>query len=154
MLDPPHLIPPFTVPVVRITTGCHTTAMFSDTTCWTLNTTKVSHVVWHHSCSVSWFWSLQHLFHAMNQFRNLSDIIQPPLWSSGQSFWLQIQRSGFDSRRYQIFWEVVGLEQGPLSTGCGRNNSNISKGDYKQMVRGITKNFLFPKWRYQKVFLL
>jgi hypothetical protein len=26
-----------------------------------------------------------------------------PLWSSGQSFWLQIQRSGFDSRHYQIF---------------------------------------------------
>jgi hypothetical protein len=26
-----------------------------------------------------------------------------------------MQRSGFDSRRYQIFWEVVGLEQGPLS---------------------------------------
>jgi hypothetical protein len=26
-----------------------------------------------------------------------------------------IQRSGFDSRRYQIFWEVVGLERGPLS---------------------------------------
>jgi hypothetical protein len=23
--------------------------------------------------------------------------------------------SGFDSRRYQIFWEVVGLERGPLS---------------------------------------
>jgi hypothetical protein len=29
--------------------------------------------------------------------------------------WLQIQRSGFDFRRYQIFWEVVGLERGPLS---------------------------------------
>jgi hypothetical protein len=28
---------------------------------------------------------------------------------------LQIQRSGFDSRCYQIFWEVVGLERGPLS---------------------------------------
>jgi hypothetical protein len=39
----------------------------------------------------------------------------PLLWSSGQSSWLQIQRSGFDSRRYQIFWEVVGLERGPLS---------------------------------------
>jgi hypothetical protein len=38
-----------------------------------------------------------------------------PLWSSGHSSWLQIQRSGLDSRRYQIFWEVVGLEQGPLS---------------------------------------
>jgi hypothetical protein len=32
-----------------------------------------------------------------------------------QSFWLQIQRSGFDSRRYHIFWVVVGLERGPLS---------------------------------------
>jgi hypothetical protein len=39
----------------------------------------------------------------------------PPLWSCGQSSWLQIQRSVFDSRRYQIFWEVVGLERGPLS---------------------------------------
>jgi hypothetical protein len=33
----------------------------------------------------------------------------------GQSYWLQIQRSGFDFLRYQIFWEVVGLERGPLS---------------------------------------
>jgi hypothetical protein len=31
------------------------------------------------------------------------------------SFWLQIQRSGTDSRHYQIFWEVVDLERGPLS---------------------------------------
>jgi hypothetical protein len=40
-----------------------------------------------------------------------------------------IERSGFDSRRYQIFWEVVGLERGPLilvSTTkklLGRNSS-------------------------------
>jgi hypothetical protein len=40
---------------------------------------------------------------------------RPPLCSSGQSSWLQSQRSGFDSRHYQIFWEAVGLEQGPLS---------------------------------------
>jgi hypothetical protein len=39
----------------------------------------------------------------------------PPLWSSGQTSWLQIQRTGFDSRRHHIFWEVVGLERGPLS---------------------------------------
>jgi hypothetical protein len=38
-----------------------------------------------------------------------------PLWSSGQSSWLQIQRSGFDSQRYQVFLEVVGLERGSLS---------------------------------------
>jgi hypothetical protein len=52
-----------------------------------------------------------------------------PLWSSGQSSWLQIQRSWFDSRLYQIFWEVVGLERGPLSLVntieklLGRNSS-------------------------------
>jgi hypothetical protein len=40
---------------------------------------------------------------------------RPLLWSSGQSSWLQIQRPGFNSLRYQIFWEGVGLEWGPLS---------------------------------------
>jgi hypothetical protein len=35
------------------------------------------------------------------------------MWSSGQSSWLQVQVSGFDSRRYQIFWELVGPERGP-----------------------------------------
>jgi hypothetical protein len=39
----------------------------------------------------------------------------PPLWSSGQSFLLKIQRSGFGSRRYHNFRKVVGLERGPLS---------------------------------------
>jgi hypothetical protein len=39
----------------------------------------------------------------------------PPLWSCGQSSWLQIQRSGFDSLRYKIFWELLGLERCPLS---------------------------------------
>jgi hypothetical protein len=40
---------------------------------------------------------------------------RPPLWSSGQSSWLQVLRFWFDSRRNQIFWEVVGLVRGPLS---------------------------------------
>jgi hypothetical protein len=38
----------------------------------------------------------------------------PPLWSSGQSCWLQIRRPGFDSRHYQKK-KAVGLERGPLS---------------------------------------
>jgi hypothetical protein len=38
----------------------------------------------------------------------------PPLWSSGQSSWLQIRRPGFDSRHYQKK-KVVGLERGPLT---------------------------------------
>jgi hypothetical protein len=29
--------------------------------------------------------------------------------------WLQIQMSGFESRRYQFLWEVVSLERDPLS---------------------------------------
>jgi hypothetical protein len=51
---------------------------------------------------------------------------------SGKSSWLQIQMSGFDSRCYQIFWEVVGLELDPLSLVStidellGRNSSGSS----------------------------
>jgi hypothetical protein len=35
--------------------------------------------------------------------QNVNDMLysSPPLWSSGQSSWLQIQRSGFDYRHYQ-----------------------------------------------------
>jgi hypothetical protein len=40
--------------------------------------------------------------------------VRPPLWSSIQSSWLQIRRSGFDSRHYHKK-KVVGLERGPLS---------------------------------------
>jgi hypothetical protein len=40
---------------------------------------------------------------------------RPPLWSSGQSSCLKIHRFGFDFRCYQIFWEVVGLQRGPVS---------------------------------------
>jgi hypothetical protein len=59
----------------------------------------------------------------------------PPLWSSGQSSWLQIQRSGFDSLPHQIFWVVVGLERGPLSLVStieellGRKSSNSGLGN-------------------------
>jgi hypothetical protein len=38
----------------------------------------------------------------------------PPLWSSGQSYWLQIRGPGFDSRNHHKK-KVVGLERGPLS---------------------------------------
>ena len=46
---------------------------------------------------------------------SLLSVPWPPLWSSGQSFWLQYRGPGFDPRRYQIFCVVVGLERGPLS---------------------------------------
>jgi hypothetical protein len=60
----------------------------------------------------------------------------PPLWSSGQSSWLQIQRSGFDSRCCQIFWEVLGLERGTLSLVnttekiLGRSGSGLESREY------------------------
>jgi hypothetical protein len=34
---------------------------------------------------------------------------------SGHSSWLQIHCSDFDSRRYQIFWEIVVLKRGQIS---------------------------------------
>jgi hypothetical protein len=37
------------------------------------------------------------------EIRDDSTLVGAPLWSSGQSSWLQIQRSGFDFRSYQIF---------------------------------------------------
>jgi hypothetical protein len=36
----------------------------------------------------------------------------PPLWSSGQSSWLEIRRPGLDSWHYK---KIVGLKWGPLS---------------------------------------
>jgi hypothetical protein len=35
------------------------------------------------------------------EFTDLCNAIRPPLWSSGQSSWLQIRRPRFDSRYYQ-----------------------------------------------------
>jgi hypothetical protein len=80
--------------------------------------------------------------------------IGPPLWSSGQSFWLQIQRSGFDSRRYLIFWEVLGLERGPFSlmstivellerksSGSCLENRDYGRRDPSRWPRGI----LYPQ---------
>jgi hypothetical protein len=71
----------------------------------------------------------------------------PPLWSSGQSSW-------FDSRRYQIFWEVVCLEWGPLSfmstteelletksSGSGIENRECGRKDPSLWLRGT----LYPQ---------
>jgi hypothetical protein len=75
----------------------------------------------------------------------------PLLWSSGQSSWLQIQRSGFYSRRYKIFWEVVSLERGPLSlvstieellgrksSGYGLENREYGSRNQPRWPRDIT----------------
>jgi hypothetical protein len=69
---------------------------------------------------ISNFFICDNIYYAMCTGNNFAIqyrkyLIWPPLWSCGQSFRLQFQRSGFDSRHYQIFWEVVGLERGPLN---------------------------------------
>jgi hypothetical protein len=71
------------------------------------------------------------------------------LWSSGQSSWLQIQRSGFDSWRYQILLKVVGMEWGQLSLvstieklfgrksiGSGLEIQDYSRRDQSRRLRG------------------
>jgi hypothetical protein len=73
--------------------------------------------------NISWFWALMMRSTVGSTSSepyspscpSESRIVVPPLWFSGQSSWMQIERSGFDSRRYQVFWVVVGLERGPLS---------------------------------------
>jgi hypothetical protein len=70
-----------------------------------------------------------------------------PLWSSDQSFWLHIQMSGFDSRRYQIFLDVVDLKRGPLSllstieellerkrSGSGLENRDYCHGESAALI--------------------
>jgi hypothetical protein len=49
-----------------------------------------------------------------NHYENLKSYVSVLFFSfrsSGQSFWLQVQRP----RGYQILWEVVGRERGPFS---------------------------------------
>jgi hypothetical protein len=83
-----------------------------------------------------------------------SYIRRPPLWSSSQSSCLQIQRPGIDSRRYQIFWEVAGLERDPLclmstieelleikSSGSGLENRDYGRRDSSRWQRGT----LYPQ---------
>jgi hypothetical protein len=75
-------------------------------------------------------------------------------WYSGQSSWLQIQRSGFDSLRYQISWEVVSLERDSLSlvstieellgrnsSGSGLENREYGRGD----SLGWPRDTLYPQ---------
>jgi hypothetical protein len=72
----------------------------------------------------------------------------------GQSSWLQIQMSGFDSRRYQIFREVEGLERGqlsPMSTTeelLGRKSNGSCLENWEYLRRGplcLPRNTLYPQ---------
>jgi hypothetical protein len=58
---------------------------------------------------------MKFLLHFQQDLQQNASSIQSGKWSSGQGSWLQVQRYRFDSRRYQIFWEAVDLERGPLS---------------------------------------
>jgi hypothetical protein len=81
---------------------------------------------------------------------------RPPPWFSGESSWLQIQGSGFNSQCYQIFREAVGLERGPLillstieellgrkSSGSSLQNQHIAVGirDADHVAPSIRKSW-------------
>jgi hypothetical protein len=75
----------------------------------------------------------------------IDSLVWPPLWSSDQSSSLQIQRYGFDSRRYEIFSEVVGLERDQLSLVSttekilGRKSSGSGLVNRQYSRRGIRR---------------
>jgi hypothetical protein len=52
------------------------------------------------------------MIYTLYYLSNVLYLRRPPLWSSGQSSWLQIWRPGLDSLHYQT---KVSLERGPLS---------------------------------------
>jgi hypothetical protein len=81
-------------------------------------------------------------------YRNCYGNIRPPPWSSGQSSWLQIQRSIPGATSF--FWEVVGLERGPPSlvstieellrwniSGSGLESREYYRGDPLRWPRDI-----------------
>jgi hypothetical protein len=70
--------------------------------------------LWDHNITLLLGYMLFHPFCVRGQFHFYNTPYRPPRWSSGQSSWLQIQRSVFDSWYYQIFWGVS-LERSPLS---------------------------------------
>jgi hypothetical protein len=73
------------------------------------------HTVYSWICIVLTLHSRSQFWHFYNGSISNYSCNWPPPWSSAQGSWLQIQKSGFDSQRYHIFWEVVGLKRGPLS---------------------------------------
>jgi hypothetical protein len=82
---------------------------------------KTSHVTWKHVIIV---FNLHYLHFIIKLIQWLINVIanyytitpvNDRLCGLVVRKWLQIQRSGFQSRRCQIFWEVIGLERGPLS---------------------------------------
>jgi hypothetical protein len=81
---------------------------------------KISHYFpfmhFYYNCS-GWEQEMQPHHQALAYLNKSTVLLKygPPLWSSGQSSWLQIRRPGFDSRHYQEKKKVVGLEWGPLS---------------------------------------
>jgi hypothetical protein len=67
-----------------------------------------------HGVQGNWNCYARRHYESSDRFRLNLVYGRPPLWSSGQSSWLQIRRPGFDSRHYQKK-NVVVLERGPLS---------------------------------------
>jgi hypothetical protein len=81
---------------------------------------------------------------------NLRVYIEPPLSSSGENSWIHIQRYGFDSRRYHVFWEVTGLERGPLSSWVVGSNSSGSSLEHREYRRWVTSPWLRSTFHPQK----
>jgi hypothetical protein len=64
-------------------------------------------------CISSIWWGVKAMKLLVIQIFHPHNVSWPPLWSRGQSSWLQIRRPGFDSQHYQK--KIVGLERDPLS---------------------------------------
>jgi hypothetical protein len=74
-------------------------------------------------------------------------LTRPSVWSSGQSSWLQIQRSGFDSD----FLRSSGFERSPLSLVStierllGRKSSGSGLGNWEYGRRKVSDDGMIPR---------
>jgi hypothetical protein len=78
------------------------------TTCTSLWLSNISSAVWSvilsctdQSCMIHSWDTILHYACSLSASILHWSIVRPPLWSSGQSSWLQIRRPGFDFRYYQ-----------------------------------------------------
>jgi hypothetical protein len=74
----------------------------------------------YHAIQMSLYWLQNNFLDNSSSHIGQRITISPPLWSNGQSSWLQIRRPGFDSRHYQK--KLVGSGTGstqPREYNCG-----------------------------------
>jgi hypothetical protein len=83
--------------------------------------------------------------HKVLDFVKREGMRRPPLWLVVRVPGYRSRGSGFDSQRYQIFWEVVGLERGPFRITEELRERTASVPVYKTEINGRGDSLRWPR---------